>query len=136
MDFERFIEAQQNSYAQALAEIQSGRKQSHWMWFIFPQLKGLGASETAAYYGINDRYEAAAYLQHPILGPRLVEISKALLAVQGLSASQIFGHPDDLKLRSSMTLFSLTGNANPVFNQVLEKYFTGAKDPKTLELLK
>lgn len=136
MDLNRFIKAQQNNYIQALAEVRDGRKRSHWMWFIFPQLKGLGSSETANYYGIKNGAEATANLQHPVLSPRLIEISKALLDLQDLSATEIFGHPDDLKLHSSMTLFSLTDIANPVFNQILEKYFSGAKDQKTLGLLK
>lgn len=133
MELERFIEAQLNCYTQALAEIQNGRKQSHWMWFIFPQLKGLGRSDTANYYGINNVDEAAAYLQHPVLGPRLIEISRAVLEVQGHTVADIFGYPDDLKLFSSMTLFSMADAADPVFEQVLTKYFKGSRDQMTLQ---
>ena len=132
----RFLDAQDGDYARALAEIKRGRKQSHWMWYIFPQLAGLGFSETARFYSINDLAEARAYLQHPILGPRLIEISTALLHHQGKTANQILGSPDDLKLRSSMTLFGLVENADPVFQAVLAHYFDGAPDPKTLALVK
>lgn len=133
---ERFLEAQQDSYGIALAEIRGGLKRTHWMWYVFPQLKGLGHSQTAAYYGIRDRAEALAYLEHPVLGARLLEITGALLDLEGLSASAIFGHPDDLKLQSSMTLFSALHPADEnVFRAVLQKYFKGKTDNKTLALL-
>ncbi|MHC2991027.1 calpastatin [Pontibacter sp. HJ8] len=134
-NLQRFIDAQAGSFQQALTEIRSGRKQSHWMWFIFPQLQGLGYSETARYYAIRDLEEAALYLQHPVLGQRLIEISKALLHLEGKTANQILGSPDDLKLKSSMTLFGSLENADPVFQAVLDKYFKGSKDDKTLQLL-
>jgi uncharacterized protein (DUF1810 family) len=105
------------------------------MWFIFPQLKGLGASSNADYYGIKGLAEAGAYLQHPMLGPRLIEISRALLALPGSSATSVMGTPDDVKLRSSMTLFSLVNGTDPVFERVLEKYFRGQKDGRTMDML-
>lgn len=131
----RFIDAQVGEYEQALAEIKQGRKRSHWMWYIFPQLNGLGFSDMARVYGIRDRAEAAAYLAHPVLGPRLVEISQALLAIEGSSASQVMGSPDDLKLRSSMTLFNAVDGGGPVFQAVLDKFFGGKPDAKTLTML-
>ncbi|GAB3782330.1 DUF1810 domain-containing protein [Spirosoma horti] len=134
-DLTRFIDAQASSYEQALAEIRNGRKQTHWMWYIFPQLAGLGSSQMAQYYGIDDLVEAKAYLAHPILGGRLIEISQALLGIEGKTAHQIMGSPDDLKLKSSMTLFSLVDPTEPVFQQVLTKYYQGEADRKTLTLL-
>ncbi|WP_018476561.1 DUF1810 domain-containing protein [Pontibacter roseus] len=131
----RFLEAQADSYQQALTEIKSGRKRSHWMWYIFPQLQGLGYSETARFYAIQNLQEARLYLEHPVLGQRLMEISKALLQVEGKTANQIFGNPDDLKLKSSMTLFAAIPEANPVFKAVLDKYYDGQEDPKTVQLL-
>lgn len=131
-----FLDAQATSYEQALSEIKSGRKRSHWMWFIFPQLQGLGYSETARFYAINDLQEAALYLQHPVLGPRLIEISKALLSLEGKTANQVLGNPDDLKLKSSMTLFAAVPGADPVFKAVLDKYYRGEEDQRTLQLLK
>ncbi|MCO6148925.1 DUF1810 domain-containing protein [Flavobacterium sp. NRK1] len=135
MGLERFLSAQEGIYAEAISEIKQGRKQSHWMWFIFPQLKGLGHSATAEYYGITDLDEARHYLEHPVLGKRLVEISKALLELEGADANAIFGYPDDLKLQSSMTLFSRFNGANPVFKNILEKYYNGQLDRKTLFLI-
>jgi uncharacterized protein (DUF1810 family) len=134
-DLARFLDAQASSYEQALSEIKNGRKHSHWMWFIFPQLQGLGHSETARFYAIKDLKEAQLYLQHPVLGPRLIEISKAMLAVEGKTANQILGNPDDLKLRSSMTLFAALPDVDPVFKAVLDKYYKGEADEKTLRLL-
>jgi len=131
----RFLEAQDQTYQQALAEVKHGRKQTHWMWFIFPQLKNLGKSTTAAYYGIDNLDMATAYLRHPILGQRLVAISTALKEVNGKTAHDIFGLPDDFKLRSSMTLFSLVKGADPIFGEILGKYFNGQADPLTMELL-
>ena len=132
---ERFVKAQQYDYDTALREIRSGRKRSHWMWYIFPQLQGLGYSSTAQYYGIRDLEEAQDYMEHPVLGPRLVEISEALLVLDTSDASAVMGYPDDLKLRSSMTLFELAAPEQPVFGRVLEKYYSGHRDRRTLELL-
>lgn len=135
-NLDRFLDAHRQSYDAALREISSGRKLTHWMWFIFPQLKGLGRSETALYYGIENIAEAEAYLAHEVLGKHLVEISEALLSVENKSANAVFGYPDDLKLHSSMTLFSQVQNSNPVFRKVLDNYFNGADDGKTMSLLK
>jgi uncharacterized protein (DUF1810 family) len=132
---ERFITAQEKDYHTAFAEIKTGRKRSHWMWYIFPQLTGLGFSSMAVRFAIHDLNEAKAYLAHPILGRRLIEISKALLEHPGNSATEIMGTPDDLKLRSSMTLFSLVPGADPVFEAVLKKYYKGEKDKATLQLV-
>ena len=134
-DLHRFVEAQQSIYDRALAELRAGRKRTHWMWFIFPQIVGLGHSETAEYYAIKSASEARAYLAHPILGPRLTQCAESLLAVNGWSASEIFGFPDDLKLRSSMTLFALFVAAGSVFARVLDRYYDGKPDPRTLQLL-
>ena len=133
-DLGRFLKAQEQDYEQALREIRSGRKRSHWMWYIFPQIQGLGFSPTAQYYAIRDLQEARDYLAHPVLGARLKEISSALLDLNGLSASEIFGYPDDLKLRSSMTLFRMADLNEPVFLEVLEKYYDGKPDARTVEL--
>ncbi|WP_188626730.1 DUF1810 domain-containing protein [Pedobacter quisquiliarum] len=134
-DLQRFLNAQQEDYATALQEIKAGRKSSHWMWYIFPQINGLGFSSTSVYYGIKDIEEASAYLKHPMLGKNLLEISEALLSLEGRDATSIFGYPDDLKLKSSMTLFSSIPDSPAVFQQVLDKYFDGDADPKTLQLL-
>ena len=132
---ERFLEAQQNDYAVALSEIKNGRKESHWMWYIFPQVLGLGYTSTSIHYSIKDLDEAKVYLNHPILGKRLVEISNALLSLETNDARQVFGSPDNVKLKSSMTLFSLVPDADKVFQQVLDKFFKGKKDERTLQLL-
>ena len=134
-DLVRFLEAQNHVYLKALDEIKSGQKRSHWMWYIFPQIKGLGSSENARFFGIKSLDEATAYIQHPILGKHLIEITKALLNIEGKSVSDIFGYPDDLKLHSSMTLFSKVENADPVFNEVIKKYFNGVLDQGTLKIL-
>ena len=131
----RFLTAQESAYPTALAEIKNGRKRSHWMWFIFPQIQGLGFSETSRYYAIQDAAEARAFLAHPVLGSRLVEICEALLALSSNDATAVFGSPDDLKLRSSMTLFAALPAASPVFQAVLAKFFNGAADEKTRRLL-
>jgi uncharacterized protein (DUF1810 family) len=131
----RFLDAQNQMYLKALSEIRSARKVSHWMWFIFPQLEGLGASETAKFYAIKSLDEATAYFHHPVLGKHLVEISSQLLDVNGKEAVDIFGTPDDLKLRSSMTLFAQVENTSDVFEKVLAKYFKGQPDERTLQLL-
>ncbi len=131
----RFLKAQNQTYLKALHEIKTGRKTSHWMWYIFPQLKGLGKSETAQLYAIEDLSEAEAYLKHPVLGKLLVEISEALLELPPMPASQLLGWPDEMKLRSSMTLFSRVPSADPVFGKVLDRYFEGSEDELTLRLL-
>ena len=134
-DLERFARAQENEFAQALAEIRSGRKRSHWMWYIFPQLDGLGSSPTSRRYSIKSVAEADAYLRHPVLGPRLLEGAEAALRVEGRSALEIFGSPDDLKLRSCATLFARVSPAGSVFERLLDKYFQGVRDSRTLRLL-
>lgn len=136
-DLNRFIKAQENSYEEALSEIRSGRKRSHWMWYIFPQFKGLGFSETSKYYSIKDLDEAKRYLNHPILGERLKLITKELLALNENNANKVFGSPDDLKLKSSMTLFAAINTSEEnTFIAVLDKYFNGQTDNKTLTLIK
>ncbi|MDD1611341.1 MAG: DUF1810 domain-containing protein [Methylococcaceae bacterium] len=134
-DLTRFIEAQADSYATALSELKSGQKHSHWMWYIFPQLDGLGHSEIAKYYAIKSLAEAQQYLNHPVLGKRLLECTAAVLAVEGRTILDIMGFPDNLKLNSSMTLFAHIANSNPVFIAVIDKYFAGKQDVKTLQLL-
>lgn len=134
-ELSRFISAQEGAYARALGEIRGGSKRSHWMWFIFPQIDGLGSSATARHYAIRSAGEARAYLSHPILGKRLRECASALLAVEGRSASEIFGYPDDLKLRSSMTLFEAVSDPDSPFSQVLGRYYGGERDGATLRLL-
>lgn len=134
-DLQRFVRAQGPVYSGVLAELQSGRKRSHWMWFIFPQIDGLGYSPTSKLYAIKSPQEARAYLHHPILGNRLVECAEAVLQITGRSASQIFGSPDDMKLHSSMTLFAAITDSDSVFSRVLETYFGGKPDRKTLDLL-
>ncbi|RYE20741.1 MAG: DUF1810 domain-containing protein [Sphingobacteriaceae bacterium] len=131
----RFLDAQKSSYQTALAEIKNGRKRSHWMWYIFPQIQGLGFSETSKSYAIKDASEAEAYLQHPILGARLIEISTVAAQLSANNATQVFGSPDDLKLKSSMTLFAALDQADPVFQSVLDKFFGGKKDNQTLQIL-
>jgi len=131
---ERFIKAQEESYGQALEEIKNGHKRSHWMWYVFPQLKGLGRSETARYYGIANRTEAEAYLAHPLLGSRLLEISGELLKLESCDAREVFGRPDDVKLKSSMTLFYLV-DGNLIFKAVLDKFFAGELDEVTADQL-
>ena len=132
---QRFVEAQESTYPTALAEIKRGRKHSHWMWFIFPQIQGLGISSTAQYYALKDATEAAAYLKHPVLGSRLLEICAALFELPGHDATRIFGYPDDLKLRSCLTLFASLPGSPPVFQLLLDKFFQGAPDGQTLRIL-
>ena len=132
---QRFIEAQKSDYATALSEIKNGKKRSHWMWYIFPQIAGLGFSETSKFYSLKSLQKAQEYLKHPVLGPRLIEVSNALLNIKSNDAHSVFGFPDDQKLRSSMTLFSVLPDTNPVFQAVLDKFFNGVKDAKTLEIL-
>ena len=135
-DLSRFTAAQARVYSVALEELRAGLKVSHWMWFIFPQFEGLGRSGTSRRYAIRSEDEARAYLEHPVLGPRLVECSDALLGHEGRSASAIFGSPDDMKLRSSMTLFELVAPPESVFARVLDRYFASERDPITLDLVR
>ena len=134
-DLNRFLDAQERDFETALAEIKRGRKQSHWMWYVFPQIAGLGFSSTSKFYAIKNKDEAENYLAHPVLGKRLIKISNALMDIEGKTINQIFGSPDDMKLKSSMTLFGVSENANPVFQKVLDKYFGGERDRRTLELI-
>ena len=135
-DLSRFLGAQEHDYLRALSEIRSGHKRSHWIWYIFPQLKGLGSSHHAEYYGISDMTEAMSFLKHPILRERLIEISGALLELTDNDPESVMGYPDDLKLKSSMTLFAAVPGSDPVFEKVLKKFFRGTKDARTLELIK
>jgi uncharacterized protein (DUF1810 family) len=131
----RFVQAQEDDYEQALAEIRGGRKRSHWMWYIFPQFDGLGFSSMSRRYAIKSRAEAEAYLGHPVLGPRLIECAEAALGVEGRSAFEIFGSPDDVKLRSCATLFACVSPPESVFDRLLGEYFQGERDGQTLRLL-
>jgi uncharacterized protein (DUF1810 family) len=134
-DPQRFLDAQENVYSHVCAELQGGMKRSHWMWFIFPQLAGLGSSPTAQHFAISSLDEAKAFLQHPVLGPRLIECTELVNRISGRSIHDIFGYPDDLKFHSSMTLFSRAASGSTVFRQALQKYFQGRDDDRTLELL-
>jgi uncharacterized protein (DUF1810 family) len=134
-DLDRFVRAQAESYDLALAEVRGGRKRSHWMWYVFPQLAGLGSSDMAQRYAITSLAEAEAYLRHPVLGPRLVACAEAALGVEGRSAYDIFGSPDDLKLRSCATLFACVTPSGSIFDRLLAKYYGGERDEKTLRLL-
>jgi uncharacterized protein (DUF1810 family) len=132
---ERFVAAQNDVYDDVVGELRAGQKQSHWMWFVFPQLKGLGNSPTAKQYAIASKAEAAAYLEHPVLGPRLRECTKLVIETEGRTIGQIFGYPDDLKFRSSMTLFANVTPENDLFIKALQKYFRSEMDPATLDRL-
>lgn len=134
-DLHRFVDAQTHDYARALAELRAGRKRSHWMWYVFPQYKGLGRSPTAQRYAIRSVAEAAAYLRHPILGPRLIESAEALLGIEGRSAREILGSPDDMKLHSSATLFSQVAPSGSPFHRILDRFFGGQPDRRTMELI-
>jgi uncharacterized protein (DUF1810 family) len=134
-DLQRFVDAQDRVYDGVLAELRAGAKRSHWIWFIFPQLSGLGRSSTAELFGIESVAEARAFLAHPILGPRLRECTRLVASIEGRSVDQIFGRPDNLKVRSSMTLFAQATDDNADFLAVLEKFYGGQQDPRTLELL-
>ena len=134
-DLQRFVDAQARVYSSVLDELQAGRKRSHWIWFIFPQVAGLGSSPTAARYAISSLDEAGAYLRHDVLGPRLHECTQLVNAVQGRSIGQIFGSPDDLKVRSSMTLFARATQDNSDFVELLTRYYDGEEDPLTLARL-
>jgi uncharacterized protein (DUF1810 family) len=134
-NLKRFLEAQERVYTQALSEVRDGRKRSHWMWYIFPQYDGLGFSSTSKRYAIKSIAEAEAYLRHPILGPRLVECCEAAISVEGRSAAEVFGSPDDMKLRSCATLFAAVSPADSVFERLLDRYFQGMRDNTTLRLM-
>lgn len=134
-NLERFIKPQKKDYSIALSEIKNGKKQSHWMWYIFPQIQGLGFSETSKFYGIKNIHEAEEFLNHPVLGSRMIRICNELLNLETNDPHRIFGSPDDLKLHSSMTLFSSLPNANPVFQKVLNKFFKGKKDERTMGII-
>lgn len=134
-DLSRFVRAQEDDYDQALSEIVSGRKRTHWMWYIFPQIDGLAFSSTSKRFSIKGVEEAKAYLDHPVLGPRLLECAEAVVGVDGRSAREIFGSPDDLKLRSSATLFASVLPPGSVFDRLIAKYYAGIPDDKTLHLL-
>jgi uncharacterized protein (DUF1810 family) len=135
-DLTRFVQAQECVYEPAMSEIRSGRKQTHWMWFIFPQFDGLGSSATSRQYAIRSVAEAEAYLRHPVLGPRLVASAEAVLAIAGRSVFEVFGSPDDMKLRSCATLFARVSPPGSVFERLLERHFGGAADEKTLQLMR
>ena len=134
-DLQRFVNAQNPVFEQVCAELRAGQKEGHWMWFIFPQLRGLGHSPMATAFGISSRQEGEAYLQHPILGPRLTECTRLVNLVEGRSIDQIFGYPDDLKFHSSMTLFACITSENQIFMAALQKYFGGELDRLTIERL-
>jgi uncharacterized protein (DUF1810 family) len=134
-DLTRFMEAQERDYQTAFAEVKKGKKRSHWMWYIFPQIEGLGISEISQFYAIKDIQEAESYLKHPVLGSRLIRICKELLKQDVSDANLIFGSPDDMKLKSCMTLFASLENTDEVFQEVLNKYFKGDKDDKTLSII-
>ena len=131
----RFVEAQEGVYQQALSELREGRKQSHWMWYVFPQFAGLGMSAASVYYAIRSVEEAAEYLRHPVLGPKLQECADVLMSLEGRTASEIFGSPDDMKLKSCATLFAHVSPPGSVFERILGKYYEGERDTRTLELL-
>ena len=134
-DLNRFLSAQEGVYTRALAELKDGQKRTHWMWYIFPQIDGLGYSPTAKFYAIKSREEARQYLNHPVLGKRLLECTEAVLAGKGRSVSEIFGYPDDLKFKSSMTLFEKTAGPGSVFSSALDRYCHGERDTITLSLV-
>lgn len=135
-DLQRFLRAQDRDYETALAEIRSGNKYSHWVWYIFPQIAGLGHSSTSEYYAISNLEEARAYMDEPVLRKRLIHISEALLSLGSDDAEDVMGWPDDMKLRSSMTLFSLAAPEESVFQKVLDKFWAGEPDQKTLEIVR
>jgi len=134
-DLNRFLKAQDNDYNDILAEIKAGEKRTHWMWYVFPQIDGLAFSSMSKLYSIKSIEEAKAYFRHPLLGPRLRECAEAVVAVEGRSVGEIFGSPDDLKLRSSATLFASVSPPGSVFERILEKYYRGLRDDKSLRLL-
>ena len=135
-DLDRFVRAQENSYERALSEIRNGRKRSHWMWYVFPQIAGLGFSPMSQHYAIKSLAEARAYLAHPVLGPRLMTSMETLLNLEGRSADEVFGYPDTMKLRSCATLFAAASPADSAFHRLLDRYFEGEKDATTIRLLR
>lgn len=135
VDLSRFTSAQESIYESALAELRNGRKRTHWMWYVFPQIDGLGRSTASKHYAIKSIEEARQYLNHPVLGKRLLECAKAVFAIEGRSISEVFGYPDNLKLKSSMTLFAYVADPYSVFSRILDKYFNGEQDTLTLQLL-
>ena len=135
-DLKRFVDAQASVYEQVRRELRAGRKESHWMWFIFPQLRGLGSSPMAEYYGIASLAEARAYMEDPLLGERLIECSRIVTLIEGRSLREIFGSPDDMKFTSSMTLFAHAVTENSIFIEAMQKYCAGQYDPLTLDLLR
>jgi uncharacterized protein (DUF1810 family) len=135
-DLQRFVDAQDPVIERVRAELRTGRKRSHWMWFVFPQISGLGASPMARRYAISSRAEAEAYINHPALGPRLRECTRLVIAVAGCTIEAIFGHPDDLKFRSSMTLFAHAAPSDEIFADAIKKYFPGGFDLMTLDRLR
>lgn len=136
LNLDRFVLAQNACYERALDEVKNGRKESHWMWFVFPQILGLGESDTAIYYALSDVGEAKLYLEHQVLGPRLIEITNELLDLETDDPTEVFGEVDSLKLNSCMTLFDYVSDEDNVFNQVIDKFYDGQKDQKTLQLIK
>ncbi|WP_227134771.1 DUF1810 domain-containing protein [Halorubellus salinus] len=134
-DLERFVTAQEQVIGSVKRELRGGRKRSHWMWFVFPQIAGLGRSEMAQRYAIDSLEETRAYLQHPVLGPRLRECTELVLDIEGRTANEVFGSPDDLKFRSSMTLFERAADSGTLFADALDKYYDGDRDAETLELV-
>lgn len=134
-DLNRFLEAQEEGYAQVVSELENGRKRTHWMWYIFPQIDGLAFSPMSKRYSIKSREEAQAYLRHPVLGSRLQECAEAVVHVEGRSIEEILGSPDDMKLKSCATLFAFVSSSNSVFERIIEKYYHGEQDDRTLRLL-
>ena len=134
-DLDRFIEAQSVNYDDALSELKAGLKRTHWMWYVFPQLAGLGTSAMAWRYGIRDLADARAYLDQPVLGSRLTECFEVLLGLEGRSAHDVFGSPDDMKLKSCATLFEIASGGDSVFSRALEKYYSGDRDSRTVAML-
>jgi uncharacterized protein (DUF1810 family) len=134
-ELERFVVAQESVYARVLAELRSGSKRTHWMWYVFPQIDGLGHSDTSRYYAIRNRQEAGAYLRHPLLGARLVECVETVMSVPGRSASEIFGYPDDMKFHASLTLFVCEAGGDSVFARAIDRFFGGQRHALTLRLL-
>ena len=134
-NLQRFLEAQNPMYQRVLSELRAGRKRTHWMWFIFPQIRGLGQSEISQRFAIGSLYEAEAYFEHPILGPRLKECTQIVNAIEDRSIEEIFGYPDHLKFRSSMTLFAQAAPGEKIFNEAVDKYFAGEPDDFTLSRL-
>ncbi len=134
-DLKRFLDAQEENYERALSELRAGQKRSHWMWYVFPQIDGLGRSATARHYAIKSIEEAQEYLSHPVIGARLLECTETVLGIRKKTVSEIFGFPDDMKFKSSMTLFAQISESDCVFVKVIDKFFSGQQDNKTIQLL-